>query len=86
MPTFFSDPPSVLYLVMAAGAFVAGGVWFNRRTRPALVVFGAVLGLIALVFLLDRVLESPREEAVRRYSYDAYRPLLGRVLLDEPTG
>jgi hypothetical protein len=66
MPTFLSDPPSILYLVLAGVAFVAGGVWFNRRTRPALVVFLAVVGLIALLFLLDRVFESPREEAVRR--------------------
>jgi hypothetical protein len=66
MPTFLSDPPSILYLVLAGLTLVAGGVWFNRRTRPALVVFLVFAGLIALVFLLDRVFESPREEAVRR--------------------
>jgi hypothetical protein len=66
MPTFLSDPPSVVYLVLAAVALVAGLVWLNRRTRKSLLVFLGVLALVGVVFLIDRLFESPREEAVRR--------------------
>jgi hypothetical protein len=66
MPTFLSDPPQTIYLLLVAAAIVAGLVWLNRRERRALYVFLGVLGVAALVVLVDRILESPREEAVRR--------------------
>ena len=66
MPTFLSDPPQTIYLLLLAAVIVAGLVWLNRRERRALYVFLGVLGVAALVVLVDRLLESPREEAVRR--------------------
>lgn len=66
MPTFLSDPPQTAYLLLFAAALVSGAVWFNRRdNRRALVVFGCVAGVLAVLFLLDKLFESPREESVR---------------------
>lgn len=66
MPTFLSDPPVVVYLVLAAVAIITGVVWLNRRTRKSLAVFLGVFAFVAVVLLIDRLFESPREEAVRR--------------------
>jgi hypothetical protein len=66
MPTFLSDPSPTLYLVLAAVGVVAGVVWINRRTRKSLAVFLGVVAVVGVVFLIDAVFESPREEAVRR--------------------
>jgi hypothetical protein len=66
MPTFLSDPPFILYAILVLAAIAGFGVWFNKRTRATLIVFGCILAALALVFLLDRLFESPREESVRR--------------------
>ena len=66
MPDFIADPPQTIYLLLAAAVIVSGLVWFNRRGRRPLFVFLGVLSVTLLVVLLDRVFESPREEAVRR--------------------
>jgi hypothetical protein len=66
MPTFLSDPPNAVYLTLTLAVIVCGVVWFNRRDRRSLIVFGCVLALTGIVVLLDRLFESPREESVRR--------------------
>jgi hypothetical protein len=66
MPTVIADPPQTIYLLLAAAVIVSGMVWFNRRGRRPLSVFLGVLAVTFLIVLLDRVFESPREEAVRR--------------------
>ena len=66
MPTFLSDPPQVVYTILAATLLAAGLVWFNRRSRRSLVVFLGLLAAVLAVVLIDRFFESPREEAVRR--------------------
>lgn len=66
MPTFLADPPQWVYLLLAAAVLVAGLVWLNRRTRKSLLVLVGILSVVVAQFLLDRLFESPREEAVRR--------------------
>ena len=66
MPTIVADPPQTLYLLLAAAIIVSGLVWFNRRGRRPLHVLLGVLAVTVFIVLLDRVFESPREEAVRR--------------------
>jgi len=65
MPTFFSDPPQLVFLMLAAAFLVSGAVWFNRRDRVSLRVFVGVAGVLAILVLLDRFFDSPREEAVQ---------------------
>jgi hypothetical protein len=65
MPTFLSDPPQTVYLVLIGAALVTGAVFARRQDRKSLLPFGVALGLLLLVLLLDRVAESPREGAVR---------------------
>jgi ketosteroid isomerase-like protein len=66
MPAFVTDPPPIVFLLLAAALIVTGLVWLNRRSRKALIAFLAVILVTGIVVLLDRLLESPREEAVRR--------------------
>jgi len=66
MPTFISDPPLGVYLFLALGTIVSFAVWVNKRNRASLIVFGCFLSLLALVILLDRLFESPREQSIRR--------------------
>jgi hypothetical protein len=66
MPTFLSDPPQAVYLILGALVFATGLVWFNRRSRKSLAVFLGVMLLAVAVGLIDMLFESPREEAVRR--------------------
>jgi hypothetical protein len=66
MPTLLSDPSSSVYLLLAAAGITTLVVWLGRRDRKSLAVLLGVVGAIALVFLIDRLFESPREEAERR--------------------
>ena len=66
MPTFISDPPQALYIVLALALVVTGGLAAQRQDKRAAVPFGVAFLLMVAVFVLDRVFESPREEAVRR--------------------
>jgi hypothetical protein len=66
MPTFLSDPPFTVYLLLALLVFVTGGIWSSNRNRKSLCAFVGALGLLAAVLLLDFLFESPREESVRR--------------------
>jgi len=66
MPTFLSDPPQTVYLVLIGVAVGTGVIAARRQDRKSLVPFAVALGVLLLVYLLDRVGESPREEATRK--------------------
>jgi hypothetical protein len=66
MPSFLSDPPFSVYLLLALLVFVTGGIWSSNRTRRSLCFFLGAFGLLVAVLLLDTFFESPREESVRR--------------------
>lgn len=66
MPVFLSDPPPALYLVLFLGVIVAASVWFRYQSRTTRWVAIGVLVLLLVMCLIDRVTESPREQAVRR--------------------
>jgi hypothetical protein len=66
MPTALSDPSPTFYLVLAVVAVITGAVWLRNRRRSSLINFGIAAAVLAALFLIDRLVESPREEAVRR--------------------
>ena len=66
MPPFIADPPQWVYLVLAGLLVVTGLIAAQKRDRRAALAFGIAFLLMLLVFLLDKLFESPREEATRR--------------------
>ena len=66
MPTFLSDPPPALYLVLVVVAVVTLVVWYRTQTRRGLLAVIVAGGVLGGLFLVDTLCESPREEAVRR--------------------
>jgi hypothetical protein len=79
MPTLLSDPPQTLYLILGGVVVVTAAIAARRQDRRSLAVFGVALTLLLLVWIIDRAVESPREEAVRRvnemvHAADSHNP------------
>jgi hypothetical protein len=55
-----------VYVVLAAAAVVLLVAWWQTRKRYWLIGAGAMVGLIGLYFLLDRLVETDREQVVRK--------------------
>ena len=66
MPSFLTDPPQVVYLLLGGLLVLTGAIAAQKQDRRATLAFGVAFLLMLLVFLLDKTSESPREEAVRR--------------------
>ena len=67
MPTLFSDPSSTVYVLLTVVVLVAIWLWFrSSQTLKAYLYVGLVFLLVAGWVAVDRFVESPREEAVRR--------------------
>lgn len=62
---FISDPPQFVYLALGAVVVVLGAIAAQRQNRKAAIPFFAAVAVLLAVFLLDRFLDSPREEAVK---------------------
>jgi len=65
IPTILADPLPNFYLFLAAIILAAGFKWLSRRSRPTLYVFLLALLLLAAQGLIDVLVDSPREAAVR---------------------
>lgn len=65
MPTFISDPPPFVYLLLGAVVVITGAIAAQRQNRKSAIPFFAALAVLLFVFALDRFLDSPREEAVK---------------------
>src|SRR5262245_47966749 len=66
MPTFISDPPQIVYIVLGVCLVVSGAIAAQKQDRRAILPFVAVFFAMLAVFLIDKFIESPREESVRR--------------------
>lgn len=66
MPAILTDPPAALWIALVVFALVAVGLWARSHSRLAGLVAVVAVAVLVGVFLLDRFVESPREEATRR--------------------
>jgi hypothetical protein len=66
VPAFLADPSPTLILILAVAAIAAAAAWFSRRTTRLAGLAVLLFLLVGLLVLLDKLFESPREEAVRR--------------------
>lgn len=66
MPTFLSDPAPGLYFVLGIAVIVALGLFIRYQDRKRLLWAAIPVGLFVGLFLCDTLVESPREEAVRK--------------------
>jgi hypothetical protein len=71
MPTFLSDPPQLVYIVLGGLLVVTGLIAAQKQDRRSVVPFVVAFFLMLLVFIIDKAVESPREEAVRRITFMA---------------
>ena len=65
MPDVFADPPAALYVVLFTAAVAAAFVWLRTRDRKALVAAAVAGGLLAVLFAVAALFDSPREGAER---------------------
>jgi len=66
MPTALSDPSSTLYAILVVIVFVLAALWFRSRTRGNLIRLLIAASALLALFVIDRLFESPREEATRK--------------------
>ena len=66
MPNVLSDPPFLLYAILVIGFVIAVAVWYRLRSHKSRIAVGIFALLLGALTLIDRLIESPREESVRR--------------------
>jgi len=66
MPYWLSDPALSTYLTLMLLGIIVGAIWLRVRKRWAAITASVFLVLLLGWFICDRLVESPREEAVRR--------------------
>jgi hypothetical protein len=62
----FADPSRSFVLLVVIAAVIAGIAAFRTRSRHAVTAFAVFAVMLLAIVLMDRFIESPREEAVRR--------------------
>src|SRR6185437_1241683 len=66
MPTFLSDPAPAFYLIVLAFVVITAAVAGRNQDRRSIIRFAVALAVLLAVYGIDKAVESPREEAVRR--------------------
>jgi len=66
MPTWLSDPTTFFYIVALILALVGVGMWYKSRDKGSAYRAGVLVGALVLVGVIDLLVESPREESVRK--------------------
>ena len=65
MPTALSDPTTALYTILAAITLVLGIIALRRQKRSDLINFAIPAVALIALFIIDRMVESPREQIVK---------------------
>lgn len=66
MPTSLSDPSFALYVVLGVVTALFGIVALRKQTRSSAINFAIPAALLVALFLIDKFVESPRENVVRK--------------------
>jgi hypothetical protein len=61
MPDVLSDPPLVIYIVLFVAVVILGSIAMRRQKRADVINFGIAAVLLGVLFLIDTLVESPRE-------------------------
>jgi len=64
MPDWLAEPDTTLLLVVAVAVLAAGVVAFRTRSRTTWIVAALAVGLLAALFLIDRLFASDREKII----------------------
>jgi hypothetical protein len=62
MPTALSDPSRTFYILLAVIVVILGAVALRRQKKADVISFAIAAAVLLLVFLVDRAVDSPREE------------------------
>jgi hypothetical protein len=65
MPTVLSDPSPTLYVILGAVVVIFGAIAARRQKRSDVINFAIPAVLLVVVYLIDRAVESPREQVVK---------------------
>ena len=65
MPTALSDPTTALYTILAAITLMLGVIALRRQKRSDVINFAIPAVALAALFIIDRMVESPREQIVK---------------------
>ena len=66
MPTFLSDPSPTFYAILIILVAVLAGLYLRSRKRGELIRLLVGVAVLITVFLIDKLVESPREQATRK--------------------
>jgi hypothetical protein len=66
MPTLISDPTSTMYIVFGAMVVILGALALRRQKKSDVITFVVAAVLLIAMFLVDRLVETPREQVERK--------------------
>src|SRR4051812_33608597 len=66
MPTVLSDPAPILYVILAIVVGALAMVYARTRKRGDLYRLIGAAAVLLTLFIIDRLVESPREESTRK--------------------
>jgi hypothetical protein len=65
MPTILADPPTVVYAILGVMVLILGVLAAKRQKKADVLTFGVAAAVLLAVFLIDWMVESPRETIAR---------------------
>ena len=66
MPTLLSDPTRPMYILFGAMVVILGALALRRQKKSDIITFVVAAVLLLVLYIIDRSVESPREQVVRK--------------------